>query len=163
VHNQGVRRAARYIYLSDADPIAAVRDREDATGARIAWRIVAANNRPLGRSEGTYPTLAECVASAGLLHEEIARVETAVGFDASKGQWRWGLTLDGIRVAACVHAYGRRIECHRGLSQFLEAASTALPAPEEVRHLGVRAMRDYDTTGPLSAERGFAVLPAVVD
>lgn len=158
MREQTARRSARYVYLSDAEPRSSARDLNDPNGrgtASIGWRIVAANNRPLGRSAARFSSLTECVAAVHLLRTEVARAIGAVSLDPARGHWLWTLTLDQQMVAASVHDYERRIECVRALAQFIQACGTADPAPVGVRQLGVRAMYGY----PPKPSRAFEPAP----
>lgn len=136
---------ARFIYISDQ------RSRSpwhDASGedARVSWRVVAGNNRPLGRSATLFPSLVECVVAATQLHREIGRAESSVLFDVADGHWRWTVALRGQPVAMSAHAYKRRIECIRSLEQFIAAAAAATPEPDGLRRLGPNALRGYAGT-----------------
>jgi hypothetical protein len=151
VGDRAARRTARFVYLSDAEPHSSLRNNHGHHPPRpvnVAWRIVAANNRPLGRSAACYSTLSACVDSAFTLQAEIDRTVSAISFDTSSGHWRWTLTLDRVAVAVCVHVYERRIECVRSLAQFATACRVADPSPDEVRHLGVHAMHGYKLVAP---------------
>jgi hypothetical protein len=144
VEQKAARRVARFVYLSASVAPSSARARSSEPGGRVAWRVVAANNRPLGRSMIAYNTLAECAAAVRLLHDGIGAAIGSVGFDAVTGTWRWTLSLDGRPVAICVNAYGRRIECQRALAQFLVAVAGAESTVQDVRHLGARALYDYE-------------------
>jgi hypothetical protein len=158
VRETTARRSARYVYLSDAEPHSSSRGRDDGgddkrrRATNIAWRIVAANNRPLGRSAAYYPTLAACAESARTLRAAIGEAVGAVSSDIRSGHWRWTLSLEQIPVATCVHAYERRVECARALTQFIEACRVADPSPDEVRHLGSYALHGYPTKPATSAD-----------
>jgi hypothetical protein len=148
---------ARFIYISDR------RSRSpchDAPGAdtRISWRVVAGNNRPLGRSVTGFTSLAECVAAATRLHREIGRADSSVLFDVAEGHWRWTVALGGDSVAVSAHAYKRRIECIRSLEQFIVAAAHAAPEPDGLRRLGPNALRGYP--GPVVID---AAVPATAE
>jgi ABC-type phosphate transport system substrate-binding protein len=52
---------------------------------RVAWRVLAANNRPLGRSAQAFTSIEECLNCALALHREAADVGVAVLFSSSDG------------------------------------------------------------------------------
>jgi hypothetical protein len=136
---------ARFIYISDQRSRSPWHDASSAD-ARVSWRVVAGNNRPLGRSATLFPSLAECVDAATLLHREIGRADSSVLFDVADGHWRWTVALGGQSVAMSAHAYKRRIECIRSLEQFIAAAAGAAPEPDGLRRLGPNALRGYAGT-----------------
>ena len=133
-----VRRASRFVYLSDAD------ERVMPT-ARFGWRLVAANNRPLGRAVHAESSYADCLVSAQRIHDEVDRVETAVSFNATRGHWSWRASLRGEAVAVCVHPYLRRVECERALGQFLVAAGSTSPDEGVIKYFGPNSLRGYDS------------------
>jgi hypothetical protein len=141
---------ARFIYISDERERS--RWQDAATGdIRVSWRVVAGNNRPLGRSATVFPSLVECVAAATELHRGISQADSSVLFDVADGHWRWTVALGGQSVAVSAHAYKRRIECIRSLEQFATAAARAAPEPEGLRRLGPNALRGYAGTVVIDA------------
>ena len=144
VEQKAGRRGARFIYLSASVAPSLTRARSGHAGRRVAWRVLAANNRPLGRSVTVYNTLGDCTAAASELHRDVSRAVGSIGFETGTGSWRWTLSLGGAAAATCVNPYGRRIECQRALAQFLVAVADAEPGAQQVRHLGIGALHDYD-------------------
>lgn len=138
------RREARFVYLSDRYP-------EDAAapGASYGWRLVAANNRPLGRGPLVEASLESCRAQASELHAALTadpdEVRAAILPDAARGVWTWRVALPGGPAAVAVHPYLRRVECARGLAQFVASAAAADPADGVVRHFGPHSLRGYRT------------------
>jgi hypothetical protein len=138
---RSVRRRARFIYLSDAT----ARDLAEPTPTyRVAWRVIAANNRPLGRSARTYESYAACRAAVVELQEQIDGLLPSVLFDGAHGHWTWRLDDARGANAVCVHPYLRRVECSRALSQFVLAVSDCEPSLEPLRHFGAHALNAYD-------------------
>jgi hypothetical protein len=131
------RREPRFVYLSA----------ESSVGLRFGWRLLAANNRPLGRGPHSASSLAECRAAVALLWSNLRDVASAMLPDPRRGIWTWGVDLDGTIVAVSVHPYLRRVECGRGLGQFLAAAAAADPGKAIVRHLGIYSPRELSGTG----------------
>ena len=80
--------------------------------------MIAANNRPLGRSAEAFASLAECVTAATRLHREVAQAASSVLFDIADGHWQWTVLLADE------------------------------PAADEVRRLGPNALRAYDRPPP---------------
>jgi hypothetical protein len=148
---------ARFIYISDERAHSPWHDAATAD-AQVSWRVVAGNNRPLGRSATAFASLAECVAAATQLHREVGRADSSVLFDVADGHWRWTVALCGQSAAVSAHAYKRRTECIRSLEQFIVAASHAAPEPDGLRRLGPNALRGY--VAPVVID---AALPATAE
>lgn len=136
---------ARFVYISDERSDGAWQD-GTAGVPHVTWRVVAGNNRTLGRSAATFASLVACVEAATRLHREAGRADSSVLFDLTEGHWRWTVGLAGAPVALSTHAYQRRIECARSLEQFLAAVTHAEPAPERLRRLAAKPVRR--DTGP---------------
>jgi hypothetical protein len=130
------RRAPRFVYLCDAQDLA-------QPSARFGWRLVAANNRPLGRAVRAETSLAHCRAAARQLHHGVVHVTRLVQFSPARGHWSWQVGIGGAAVAVCAHPYLRRLECIRALDQFLLAVQTASPDDGVVRHFGPTSLRAY--------------------
>ena len=144
-----VRRVPRIIFVSDADP--RIRHPGTDASARVGWRVLAANNRPLGRSAQVFAER-ECQDEVARLQKRLPDAVSSVLFDAARGHWTWTLLLDEVPVAVCVHPYLRRIECGRALAQFVAALENGDPELERVRNLGARALHAYDVRA--TRERG---------
>lgn len=132
-----VRRTSRFVYLCDAKDA-------DLPIARFGWRLVAANNRPLGRGLRVEGSLAQCRAAAQRLHDDVAEISAVVHFDPARGLWSWRVALGETTVAVCAHPYLRRVECGRALAQFLTVARSTSPAAGPVRCFGPRSLRAYE-------------------
>jgi hypothetical protein len=138
-----VRRPARYFFITDQArqrPLTANRTR---FSSRIAWRLMAGNNRPLGRSWTIYPSLEEVVESARQTSARADELEALPSLDP-QGAWRWVASLDGSPVAASVVRYPRRLESERAIRQFIVAIGTATIEPTDLRLLGPSALRVYE-------------------
>lgn len=142
------RRGPRWVFLSDLGRTELRRQR----ASRYGWRLVAANNRPLGRAVQLADTLDGCVAQARRVHEGADRMRTAVHTRGDESTWYWRALLDDETVAVCTRPFARRAECARALAQFVDAARRAEPHPRDVRHYGAQALRGYrdsrDATTP---------------
>jgi hypothetical protein len=139
---------ARFLYISDRTARSNWREAPVSEHERFAWRMVAGNNRPIGRSPVAYPSLPASVAATAALRRDAELLEGTVVFDATKGEWRWIVTLAGTSVAVCVYPYARRVECARAMRQFIEAVRTAEADVSDLRQLGPSALRAYDEEPP---------------
>ena len=93
--------------------------------AWVAWRLVGANNRELGRSPNTYIDLLACADSVSVLRRSIDGAQSTVAVDPSTGCWFWRLeSVDGP-IAAAGRAYQRQRECQYSLEQFQRATPAA--------------------------------------
>jgi hypothetical protein len=129
------RRAPRFVFLSSNAGV----DVPDEVS--YGWRLVAANNRPLGRGPVNEASLDLCSAAAAELRRQLSDVETTVVTDPRLGVWTWRVTLRGELMAVSVHPYLRRVESARGLSQFIAGVALADPADGVVRHFGPHSPR----------------------
>ncbi|HEX3335549.1 MAG TPA: hypothetical protein VHS54_03760 [Jatrophihabitans sp.] len=132
-----VRREPRFVFLTDAP--------SSADEGRFGWRLVAANNRPLGRGISVATSLDACRASVWALHTRVAELTTAVASDDGRGMWFWRLRLADEPAAVSARPYLRRVECLRGLAQFVAALRASDPVEGVVRHYGPHALRGYET------------------
>ncbi|HEV7205467.1 MAG TPA: hypothetical protein VGN18_12720 [Jatrophihabitans sp.] len=130
------RRRPRFIFLSNGVS-------EDE---RFGWRLVAANNRPMGRGIHAHDSLAACRAAATAIHRHRAGAATATAVDVARGHWTWRIGVDSTPSAVSVHRYLRRVECLRALAQFLAALELADPAAGVVRCFGPNSLRAYEST-----------------
>jgi hypothetical protein len=144
------KRTTRFIYVSDASAPSSTRHTENPAAPRYGWRVIAANNRPLGRSAGVFDSYETCREAAQLLRGEAVqdRAISAVHFNNARGHWTWSVTVNEVPVAVCGHPYLRRIECVRALRQFVEAVAAGVPSADGVRLFGSRALREYDRAVP---------------
>lgn len=128
------RRRPRFIFLSDG------------TGENelFGWRLVAANNRPMGRSVRTSASLDSCRDAASLIHRRSAEAAQSATVDVARGHWTWRVGVDGAPAAVSVHRYLRRVECLRALAQFVAALAQADPADGVVRCFGPNSLRAYE-------------------
>lgn len=141
---------ARFVFISDEAARAAILE-SARPATRVGWRVMAANNRALGRSRAVYPSLSECRAAAAILHDRIDEVAALPSLDDGVGHWTWTGRLDSTEVAVCVHPFLRRVDCARALRLFLAAVRASDPSTAELRYFGPMALRSYD--------RGVEVTP----
>jgi hypothetical protein len=126
------RRSGRFLFVSEIAARSPERDVR-AGARRFGWRLIAANNRPLGRSAQGYDSLADAQRHALVVHSRSIELATSVAFDADRGRWSWSASLDSVPVASCVHPYLRRFECRRALEQFLAGVRDSDPGLGNVR------------------------------
>ena len=138
------RRTTRFIFVSDATAPVAGRQPSGPAEPHYGWRVIAANNRPLGRSATVFDSYDACRKAASALHDRVSETSSSVLFNTARGHWTWAVALDAHPVAVCVHPYLRRIECVRALRQFTEAVTAGVPAADGLRLFGERALRGYD-------------------
>ena len=158
-----VGKTPRFIYISDGDRGSAWRT-GNRVPLRVGWRLIAANNRSLGRSWVAFDSFEACVQAATLLRERLDEVTSSVTFDSRHANWSWTVLLGDNAVAVCVRAYRRRVECLRALEQFLAAVRvTTTNRPEELRYYGRNALSVYDPPpgGIVSTETVASISPTV--
>jgi hypothetical protein len=97
------------------------------------WRVVAANNRPLGRSARHWQTFDQTLDDARRLYHRLDDSVPAISFHKHDSRWSWSLTVDGETVATSVNRYLRRAECVRALTTFVDAVSAGEPETDRVR------------------------------
>jgi hypothetical protein len=98
----------------------------------IWWRLVAANNRVLGRSTRTVLGEDACRSTATELVERVDDTANVLTSDG-RGQWTWTVSLDGEPRAECAHPFPRRVDCVRTLALFLDGLRVADPHASVVR------------------------------
>lgn len=142
------RRVARFVFVAESAQPPSRRARLDTDDSlRVWWRLLAANNRVLGRSARTFASIAACRAGAGELRARIDDVVGAFSTDA-RGHWAWTAAIDDVVVGQSAHPYLRRIDCVRTLTLFLAGAAVADPGGADVRHFGPLAPGAGSTASP---------------
>lgn len=105
--------------------------------ARLWWRLLGANNRPLGRSAVSYPDLSHSLTAAEavrMLGAE-ARVAYLIDVDAGLRTWRLLHPTHSTQVLAIsARGYYRQRECRSSVQCFLAALPEAgVLAPQQPR------------------------------
>jgi uncharacterized protein YegP (UPF0339 family) len=137
------RKGARYIFVSSIET-GRVRPAEvRRSQCDFGWRLVAANNRAVARSEQLFTTLDDCIAAARVVRARSADLRGVCALDRDAERWHWVGRVGEATVARCVRTYARRVECARALAQFRLLAAFAEPNEAEVQHLGARVTRGY--------------------
>jgi hypothetical protein len=122
--------AARFeLYLvprPEADPVGAT--------ALVTWRLLASNNRDLGRAVTTFTDAQSCQVMLRRLQRQIGEV-TTVQVRAGRVDWSWRVRLDGHDVAVSSRTYQRRIQAESACSVFLGLVpdATVTEAPRLIR------------------------------
>jgi hypothetical protein len=126
--------AARFELYVPARPAGAARGRE-RSAAPVTWRLLAGNNRDLGRAAGTFPDVASC--HAALLRLRTALVEPAVSVTSPDGRtrWRWRIGAGPESAAVASRVYQRRVQAEAACAAFVSLAAHA-PVAEVVRLVG---------------------------
>ena len=84
----------------------------------VGWRLLATNNRDLGRSPDTYPDLAAC-RDAVLLLQKHAPALRVVTVRSGPSSWNWRI-VDGDRIVAVASRdYQRRIQADQAAAVVL--------------------------------------------
>jgi hypothetical protein len=97
----------------------------------VAWRLLGANNRELGRSPIWYPDVESCREAVRALKREIGGMTTAISsVGMPGGAWSWRLVVSGTAVAVAGRPYHRQRECAYNLSHFVAAVPDARIADE---------------------------------
>jgi hypothetical protein len=145
VESSARKRGSRFVCISDRESNSG-RSRPSLADGLLGWRLLAPNNRTLGRSTDTYETVAACQDAAWNLRAGHARLEASVTVGAD-GRWHWSIALDGAMVASSASAYFRRMEVNRAVRLFLATVGTTDATFAEVRHLGPHGPRALGVVG----------------
>jgi hypothetical protein len=101
-----------------------VRHRPDGT---LSWRLLATNNRDLGRAPETYPDLASCRAAVVRLRRDVADLRVSV-VRAGVSSWGWRLLRGDVVLVVSSRDYQRRIQAEQAAGITVEL----IPAAELV-------------------------------
>ena len=138
------RRAPRFVFLTD--------DAVPGPTSRYAWRLDAANHRPLGRAATVSLGLEGCRAAAAAVHDAIGSAVEDVLVERSGAYWAWRVVLD-TGSAVSLHRYLRRVECLRGFAQFAQVVGVTDPDLGVVRTFGQHTLRSYAIDLSASSEK----------
>ena len=99
-----------------------LRHRPDGTGTagsgRVSWRLLATNNRDLGRAPTTYPDPGACRTAVLWLQRHIADLRIEI-VRTGPSTWSWRIMAAATVVAQSSRDYQRRIQAD-------QAATTAV-------------------------------------
>jgi hypothetical protein len=91
---------------------------DPADAGTVSWRLLATNNRDLGRAPGGYPDTEACRAAVRELQEGVGRAEP-VTVRSGPSSWGWRLMIDDRVVAVASRVYQRRIQAEQAASVVL--------------------------------------------
>ena len=130
-----VAAGARFLHVSGDRVGVNPHVRPSHPGSRLWWRLVGANNRPLGRSATSYPDLSRSLAAAEVVRSlgTSAAVDYLIDIDSGLRSWRlMHPTLDSTVLAVSARGYHRQRECKYSLEAFLAALpQAAVLAPQQ--------------------------------
>jgi hypothetical protein len=98
---------------------------DPAAAGPISWRLLATNNRDLGRAPGDYPDAGACWAAIRELQDGVGKAEP-VTVRSGPSSWGWRLMIGDRVVAVASRAYQRRIQAEQAAS----VALSLIPAAE---------------------------------
>lgn len=120
---------ARFVFVSDCVD---EDDQREKPVHRVWWRLVAANNRVLGRSADTYLGEDTCRAKAADLCRCVD-IAVAVMTTGDRGEWMWTLALDDVPMAESAHPFARRVDSMRALKLLIQGLHVADPYAGSLR------------------------------
>jgi hypothetical protein len=82
---------------------------DTATSGLISWRLLATNNRDLGRASVAYPNLVACRDAVLWLQEHVTGLRVVV-VRSGPTSWSWRLLAGDRIVAVASRGYQRRIQ-----------------------------------------------------
>jgi hypothetical protein len=90
----------------------------------VGWRVIAANNREMGRGASPAAGVDEAYQALSEVQLAFDRTETRFSGDGI-GAWAWYILLGSEQVAVSSRAYSRQRECVYSVAQFREQFPTA--------------------------------------
>lgn len=136
----------RFLFVGTPGPaVRAVRATQPVQD--VLWRLVAGNNRVLGRAAAPLDSLDACRDAVAGLARELPDLRAVPDLARPAGRWAWQLVrADGVVAAVSGRSYEREREMWASLAQFLTAA------PEAVVSAGVALRRARAARPPLDDE-----------
>lgn len=95
-------------------------------GRQVRWRLLAANNRELGRGVQAFGSLSEAATSVQELIASLDDLRRRRDVSPVDQLWRWHLDSAAGPVATAHRGYSRRVECLIALDQFVAQTPTAV-------------------------------------
>jgi hypothetical protein len=95
-----------------------------ADDARFGWRMLAANNREVARSSGTYRDVMSCVEALRSLRGNVSS-GLAVAARTGRSDWSWRLRIHGVDEATSSRTYQRRLQCEAACTLFIDLVPCA--------------------------------------
>jgi len=117
--------AAARFSLFDAEHRVTIRRGDDATRPISAgWRLLADNNRDIGRGARVFSSTEQCLAAIRHLKDNLDLAQSSVARSHDR-QWFWIVRIDGIESAVSSRTYQRRIQADTALAVFLSLVRRA--------------------------------------
>lgn len=92
----------------------------------VAWRLLGANNRELGRSLAVFADDRGCRAGIEAVRAGVGTAQQVLAQELGTGAWSWRLDLPDATLAGASRTYSRERECRYALSAFCAAVPVAL-------------------------------------
>ncbi|MFF5080407.1 hypothetical protein ACFY36_25425 [Actinoplanes sp. NPDC000266] len=96
---------------------------------RIGWRLLAINNRDLGRAAAAFPDVRTCRAAVVWLQEHAAELRVLT-VRTGPTSWGWRILAGGSAVAVSSRDYHRRIQAEQAAAIVLALIPGAEPVPD---------------------------------
>ncbi len=93
--------------------------------SQMGWRLLSANNRPLGCGVMSYDGAVACAEVVTGIQEQASRLVGIQALDLANGRWVWRVELAGEPIAAACRAYDAQRENQASLRAFLIAFELA--------------------------------------
>ena len=133
-------------------------------GTTFLWRLVAGNNRLLGRSAGTYDDHQTCREAVRLLIEVVDGLVVTVAPGSGPGSWSWRLVLPGPDrgvLVASAQSYERQRESRYSIENFRACVPLAVVSDALVVRRGSQpSPRPFTDLAIPSQVRGYERKPA---
>ena len=109
-----------------AEPVAAARFRilQHRSDQQVSWRLLATNNRDLGRAPVAYADAATCRAAVHWLQQHSDRLRITI-VRAGPSSWSWRIAAGETVVALSSRDYQRRIQAEHAAGIALELIPAA--------------------------------------
>jgi hypothetical protein len=96
----------------------------DADPGTLSWRLLATNNRDLGRAPAGYPDVAACRVAIRELQATVGKAEP-ITVRSGPSSWGWRLMIGDRVVVVASRLYQRRIQAEQAAGVVLELIPTA--------------------------------------
>jgi hypothetical protein len=96
----------------------------DADAGTLSWRLLATNNRDLGRAPAGYPDAEACRVAIRELQATVGKAEP-ITVRSGPSSWGWRLMIGDRVVAVASRAYQRRIQAEQAASVVLDLIPAA--------------------------------------
>ncbi|SNY62182.1 hypothetical protein [Paractinoplanes atraurantiacus] len=97
---------------------------------RVYWRLLAINNRDLGRAATAFPDVRSCRAAVVWLQEHAAQL-SVLTVRTGPTSWGWRIVADGPAVAVASRQYQRRIQAEQAAAIVLALIPGAEPLADD--------------------------------